>query len=142
MKKQHFFRLIGLSIFLILSAIVFIGYAWEESYDKMVSKSWTVQQIIINGKDVTNEFNYMHFKLTDDDKSIFLPFSKHVKYITSKELNTWEYYKTGWFSGNIRIYDYEQQVFSGDYQIEILEHNVPQWVKLYSDSIEIHLLER
>lgn len=139
---KRFFRLIGLAIFLILSIIIFIGYTWKESYDKMVSKSWVVQQIIIDRNDVTQEFNYMHFKLTDDkEKSIFLPFSKHVKHITSEKLNTWEYYKTGWFNGNIRIYDYEQKVFSGDYQIEIIDYNIPQQVKLYSDKIEIFLLE-
>jgi len=129
---------IGILASLFFGIVLLIIYRSAESSDKMVNKSWTVRKITIHGKDVTSQFGKLRLNISYS-KKFPLTLPRHKEKKGKKTKNNWDYYRSSFFDGNFIFYDYKQEIFSGDYNIEILAHSTPKQVKLYSDSIELYL---
>jgi len=131
---------IGILTSLFFGIVLIFVYRSAESSNKIVNKSWTVKKIIIHGEDVTSQFGKLRLNISYSKRfPLTLPIHKEKKRKKTKKKNNWDYYRSSFFDGNFVFYDYKQEIFSGDYQIEILAHSTPQLVKLYSDSISLYV---
>ena len=132
---RKYFLLVSIFAILFLGVAVLFAFWYEESQDKIVNKWWQVKKITINEEDVTEKFKRLRLIFSYSKRfPMTLPVYKEKDSIKFKEKDNWQYYRTDFFEGNVKIYDYRQEIFTGDYQIEVLDHRTPQWIKLYSDS--------
>jgi len=140
--KKIFFT-IGILFSLLFGIVLFFVYRSAESCDKMVNNWWEVKKIVVNKEDVTKDYKNLNFLISYSKRNpISLPFNKTEKAKNTNKENNWDYYRSGWFDGNIIISDNRQGIFTGDYQIEILDNRTPKLVKLYSDNIALYLYQQ
>lgn len=136
-------KLIIIAVSVALVVVLFIsilGYWFVESYDNIIG-SWKVENILLNGKDVTGQFVKLRVVFLMEGNNIDLPgYKKSPNRFMQKSY--WKYRRTKWYHAQIEIYKTDQGFFDGIYEIEILDHRKPQLMRLYSDSIELYLREQ
>lgn len=138
--KKRFLIIFSFASF-VMACIVFIGLWHEESYEK-VKGVWKVEKILLENENVTNQFDMLRVSFTDWDSQVMLPYHKELIRPYPVKSNYWKYKRNFFFDGEVEIYKTVQGYFDGIYQIEILNHNRPQLMRLYSDSIEFYLREQ
>lgn len=108
---------------------------------EILNSAWQVKKIFVNGNLVNNKFKRLKFSCLNNNELI-LPQLIESEVFYPVRYNYWSYQRKGLFNGQIIIDDKLQNFFSGVYDIEILNHQRPVLVRLYSDSIEIFLKEQ
>lgn len=134
LKKSLY--IISVPLVIILSIII-LGLWNSESASKM-KHYWKVYQVNINGEDITDQFRTKSLSFLDNEK-LLLPIHKDSKATLPLKYCIWKHKRKGIFHGIIEIKDLRQSIFDGTYEIEILNHSEPQFLKLTSEKIEIYL---
>jgi len=135
---KEFYLFIIIFTILIFSIGIFIGFRETEAFEIFANSIWEVERITLNNKDVTSQYDCLNIWMLYGKKSkLVLPREKMDK---NKGRGTWQYYRTGWFDGNIK-FNVENNRFAGKYAIDVLGHQHPKVIRLYSDSIELYLKE-
>ena len=139
MNKRSTF-LILLIIFLGFIATVIKELRNEESYDK-IHGLWRVDSIYINHVNVISDYKRKYLNPRRRRNEISIPIHKEVQIKEYDKSAHWKYYRIGLFEGQLEIYDSQQGILDGIYEIEILDHRKPNVMRLFSDSIAIICIE-
>ena len=130
-----------LKIFLIGISIVFVLIiygAWKIEAKANFADTWKVEKVILNSIDITQDFNTKSISLQPDGRSL-LPRHKDYSHISPMIYSNWTYKREALFNGKITISDVTQNIFSGVYDIEILEYWEPQLIVLTSEKCQLYL---
>jgi hypothetical protein len=128
MKKSLFYFIA--TGFVMLLLLLFNSRSIESV--EILNSAWQVKK---------NKFKRLKFSCLNNNELI-LPQLIESEVFYPVRYNYWSYQRKGLFNGQIIIDDKLQNFFSGVYDIEILNHQRPVLVRLYSDSIEIFLKEQ
>ena len=122
---------------MIVISIMGLGYWNTESPSKM-KKYWKVQEVSIDGVSTIDKFKTKSLSFLDDGKML-LPVHENTTVTLPLKYSKWKHKRVGFNQGVIEIDDVKQSLFDGIYEIEILDHQKPEAVKLTSDKIVIYL---
>lgn len=130
-------QLIFVVIIIIVCGLILLSYSFaiHNKRYKMIRSPLLLHEVIIKGDSVSE--NFEHLKLAFMNKNeVSLPYEKIKDIPTPITYPRWEYCKVGLFNGTVKIHDNIQNVFSGEYKIEVLEESQSnlRW-KLSSEDI-------
>jgi len=124
-------------IIMLFSAFIIIAFIHIES-QSMFKQYWKVVNISIDGEEVIDNFSTKSLTFFDNNK-LLLPAHKESKISLPLKYSQWDYKRRGFFDGIIEIKDFEQSIFNGVYEVEILDHSIPKKIKLSSFKVDIYL---
>ncbi len=138
-EKRAWKRII---LFSSLPIVLLCMYILNElaNVEKRIGGAWRVEDIAINGLPARDRFERLNFNIFPNG-DISLPNVKGKKPSYPVRYSKCRFKRKNLFNLLLVIDDTEQRFFTGEYEIEILDHRQPQLVKLQSDSIIFYLRE-
>ena len=138
--KRQFFIIGGIVVVIILVATV-LSIRYTESPERLQNTPYEIESVLFNKNPITNLLELSSFAFYADNE-MTLPRMSTKQVNSTMKYSIWKYERIDFFNGRILIDDRVQNFFTGAYEIEILEHQHPQLIRLYSDSIEFYLREQ
>lgn len=127
-----------------ICAVIAASSLWYEESVYALKKAWKVEAVVVKSKVRNDDFLHLTFALLDKDRAILPhplsykgePFSPSYSY----KFSHWHYQRRNFTNGQV-VLDDAKGYLSGVYDIEVIKSGRPQLIRLYSDSIEIYLLQ-
>lgn len=133
--KKSFKVLIG--GLLIVGFVLTLVLVLEKEDKKIIQQSWKLESMTISGIRVDHMFS-KEVAFIENNKAI-LPKHDTFEGGFPIEYSKWKYQKGYTAIGKVVIDDKEQDIFTGEYEINHLKYSEPEIVLLKSDSIKITL---
>ena len=129
---KHKLQIVAILLLLFLTVIFYL--LTQEENSKNIRGVWRVEHIIINTKDVTNEYSKLYINPVKDNDLIIIPKKRSVKgkYGEAK----WRLLGKNLFNSTLEIYDSPQKIFDGKYDIEFSSNGKEKTLNLSSDTIK------
>ncbi len=125
---------------ILLIAFVLIYFQSQVESESKVLGYWKVEKIILNKKDVSNEYKNLDFNMAQWNNYLVVPIHKNAKYFKESGHGVWEYSKQDMQNAILILKGTHQGIFDGEYDVEMIKKNPPARMHLFSDSIELFLI--
>ena len=99
---------------------------------------WNIENAIIDDTNITDTLATKWIAFKKEDK-LLLPETWSFESSQSFIYSRWEHTRRDFINGQVTIDDMNQGLFDGTYEIDIIDHQKPQLIKLSSDRINLYL---
>lgn len=131
------------SIFGILVLFVLIAFYLSPftTNKELIEGAWSIEQAYLKDESIMEDLNEYFISFSTIDNKLIVPSYKKRPISYIKKRGDWKLKTIGFNNPVVELCCTEQAYFDGIYKIEVLDHSLPMYIRLYSDSITFYLRE-